>query len=115
VDLAKRPIENKRLFLALAIALGFWISSFMVKEVNFWLSMGLAATTLTILSVLWAGLPLTRKDFTWRAIVIGVVSAVIADSSTPETTICGATPAPRNMACRAGDAEARMNRTVLIR
>ena len=77
MDLVKRTIKDKQAYVALAVALGFWISSFMVKQVNFWLSMGCAAVTLTILSMLLAGIPLTKKDFTWRAVVIGIVSAVV--------------------------------------
>jgi len=68
---------DRHLYIALAIAVCFWINSFLLKTLNFWLSMSLAAVTLTILSVLWVGLPYRRRDFTLRSVALGVGSAVV--------------------------------------
>jgi membrane protease YdiL (CAAX protease family) len=39
--------------------------------------MGCAAITLTIISILWGGLPIKKEDFTVRSISLGVGSAVV--------------------------------------
>ena len=77
VSVAKRSIADKHAYIALAVALCFWISSFMVQAFNFWLSMGVAAITLTILSVVWVGAPYKKEEFTVRSIVLGAGSAVV--------------------------------------
>lgn len=59
----------------LLLAAGFWVINFAWKPLNFWLSMSIAVTVLTLLSVRVAGWPLKRADWSWRAIRTGILSA----------------------------------------
>jgi hypothetical protein len=49
--------------------------TFSLKLLNFWLSMAIAVTALTILAIRFGGIPFSRQDWTWRAIFSGIASA----------------------------------------
>ncbi len=70
-----RRIKDRHAFTTIALAIVFWYLTFSVQLFNFWLSMGLAATTLSILAIIWGGLPYKREQLNLRTIVIGVGSA----------------------------------------
>ncbi|SHL02647.1 CPBP family intramembrane glutamic endopeptidase [Desulforamulus aeronauticus] len=70
-----RRIKDRHVFMTIALAIVFWYLTFSVQLFNFWLSMGLAATTLSILAIRWGGFPYKREQLNFRAIVIGVGSA----------------------------------------
>ncbi|MCL2332842.1 MAG: CPBP family intramembrane metalloprotease [Actinomycetia bacterium] len=70
-------IQDRHLAIALAVAVAFWINSFLLRTLNFWLSMSLAAVTLTTLSVLWVGAPYKKSDLRLRSVVLGIGSAVV--------------------------------------
>lgn len=64
-----------QILLTVLIAVIFWYLTFRVKMLNFWLSMSIAVTILTILSFYFAGMPLNNKDITVRNFILGIVSA----------------------------------------
>lgn len=70
-------IKSTHVYITVALAVVFWYVTFSLKLFNFWLSMGIAATTLSVLAIYWGGFPFKRKDFTLRTVVIGVGSAVL--------------------------------------
>ena len=63
------------LLFSLLLAALFWVVTFSLKLFNFWLSMSIAVTTLTILALRFGGLPWRRKDWNWRAIFSGIAAA----------------------------------------
>jgi membrane protease YdiL (CAAX protease family) len=77
IGLADHSIRDGYMYAALAMAICFWINSFLLKIVNFWLAMSIAAITLTVLSAMWVGRPYRKKDITARSVATGVISAVI--------------------------------------
>ena len=63
------------LLFSLLLAALFWVVTFSLKLFNFWLSMSIAVTTLTILALRFGGMPWRRKDWNWRAIFSGIAAA----------------------------------------
>lgn len=61
----------------LALAAFFWWVNFGLHWVNFWIGMGTAASVLALLSFWFAGVPMKRTEWTGRAVLIGLVSAVL--------------------------------------
>ena len=61
----------------LALAAFFWWVNFGLHWVNFWIGMGTAASTLALLSFWFAGVPMDRTEWTWRAVRIGLISAAL--------------------------------------
>lgn len=72
-----KKIKDFQVIITLILALFFWYLTFSVQLLNFWLSMSIAATTLSVLAIFWGGFPLRKVDITWRGLFIGVASAVI--------------------------------------
>lgn len=72
-----RTIKTGQVIFTVVLAAFFWYLTFSVQMFNFWLSMGVAATTLSILAIVWGGFPYRRADFNLRAIFIGVGSALL--------------------------------------
>lgn len=72
-----RKIDSRAAIFTILLALVFWYLTFSVKLLNFWLSMSIAATTLTVLAFWFGGLPFKREELTGRAIAIGVGSAAV--------------------------------------
>ncbi|AQS58910.1 CPBP family intramembrane glutamic endopeptidase [Desulforamulus ferrireducens] len=70
-------IRNGHILITIALAVVFWYITFSAKLFNFWLSMGVAATTLAILAIIWGGFPYHREQLNLRCIVIGVGSALL--------------------------------------
>lgn len=70
-------IKDIHIFITLALAMVFWYLTFSVQLFNFWLSMGVAATTLGILAISWGGFPYRKEQFNLRTIVLGVGSAIL--------------------------------------
>ncbi|MBZ4652933.1 MAG: hypothetical protein JG781_271 [Peptococcaceae bacterium] len=72
-----RKIDDRIALFSILLAALFWYLTFSVQLVNFWLSMSLAAAILTLLAIRFGGLPFTREEFTLRAVLIGLGSAVL--------------------------------------
>ncbi|HHV64076.1 MAG TPA: CPBP family intramembrane metalloprotease [Peptococcaceae bacterium] len=72
-----KKIKDSQVIITLTLALIFWYLTFSVQLLNFWLSMSIAATTLSILAIFWGGLPFRKEDITLRGLFIGVASAII--------------------------------------
>ncbi len=70
-------IKDWQAAFTIALAVVFWYLTFSVKLLNFWLSMSIAATVLTVLSSVFAGFQLKRADVTPGNFVRGVVSAAV--------------------------------------
>ncbi|KJS22069.1 MAG: hypothetical protein VR72_07915 [Clostridiaceae bacterium BRH_c20a] len=70
-------IKTFSIVITIVLAIVFWYLTFSVKLLNFWLSMSIAATTLSILAIYWGGNPFNSKDLNIRTIIIGVGSAII--------------------------------------
>lgn len=68
--------KNRHVLFTIVLAFVFWYITFVAKWMNFWLSMSIATTTLTILSTYFGGVSL-RKDVNLRNFVLGVVSAAV--------------------------------------
>lgn len=72
-----RRISDGAALFTLILAAIFWYVTFALQLLNFWLSMAIAASTLTLLALFFGGKPFKKRDFNLRAVIIGVVSAVI--------------------------------------
>lgn len=72
----KMPTDKTALF-TIVLAFIFWYITFGLKLFNFWLSMSIAATILTLLSFKFAGVPLSKKEFNLRNVMIGIGSAIV--------------------------------------
>lgn len=72
-----KRIKSWQALLTLLLALFFWYLSFRVKLLNFWVSMSMAVTVLTALSVFFAGVPLKKGDVTVRSFAGGVLAAAV--------------------------------------
>jgi len=70
-----RKIKDIHVLITITLAIIFWYLTFSVQLLNFWLSMGVAATTLSILAMWWGGFPYKREQLNTRTLVIGVGSA----------------------------------------
>ncbi|MEI3478862.1 MAG: hypothetical protein V8Q84_06805 [Bilophila sp.] len=60
-------------YRTLALAAFFWWVNFGLHWVNFSIGMGTAASTLALLSFWFAGVPMDRTEWTWRAVRIGLI------------------------------------------
>ena len=63
--------------LALSLALAFWYLTFVLKPLNFWLSMSLAVTTLTGFAFACGGVKIRRAEWTRRNFLLGAAAAAI--------------------------------------
>lgn len=63
------------LIATLLLAAVFWFITFSLQWLNFWLSMCIAVTILTAVALRLGGLPFSRRDWTFRAVCTGIVSA----------------------------------------
>ena len=70
-----RVPADRQAYITIALAFVFWYLTFSVKLLNFWLSMSIAATILTVLSVYFSGFVLHRQDITIKNVLIGIVTA----------------------------------------
>jgi len=70
-------IKTFSIVITIALAIVFWYLTFSVQLLNFWLSMSIAAITLSLLAIYWGGNPFNCKDLNIRTIIIGVGSAII--------------------------------------
>lgn len=70
-------IDSSRVLITVGLSIIFWFFTFGLKLLNFWVSMSIAATTLTCLSIYFSGLPIKRNEFTWRNALIGIGSAIV--------------------------------------
>lgn len=73
----KTKIKDIYTVITLALAIVFWYLTFSVQILNFWLSMSIAAITLSIFAIYWGGNPFSAKDLNIRTLIIGVGSAII--------------------------------------
>ena len=65
----------KSLWASLLLAAIFWVMTFSLKLLNFWLSMCIAVTTLTTLAIRLDGLPIRRVDWRLRSVISGLFAA----------------------------------------
>lgn len=72
-----RKISDGAALFTVVLAVIFWYVTFSLKLLNFWLSMAIAASILSILAINLGGWPFKKRDFNVRAVVIGIVSALI--------------------------------------
>lgn len=73
----RKKIKNKEVAFTLVLAVIFWYITFAKEYFNFWLSMGVAVTILSTLSIYYGGNPFRRKELNTRSIFIGVSSAIV--------------------------------------
>ena len=66
---------NRQVLFTIVLAFIFWYLTFGVKLLNFWLSMSIAASILTLLSVRFTGFILKGKDFTVKNLLLGLITA----------------------------------------
>lgn len=66
---------NRQVLFTIVLAFIFWYLTFGVKLLNFWLSMSIAASILTLLSVRFTGLILKGKDITVKNLLLGLITA----------------------------------------
>lgn len=69
--------SDRQVYLTIILAFVFWYLTFAVKLLNFWLSMSIAATILTVLSIEFTGVVLRKQEVNMKNILIGIVSAGI--------------------------------------
>lgn len=69
--------SDRQVYLTIILAFVFWYLTFAVKLLNFWLSMSIAATILTALSIKFTGFVLRKQEVNVKNILIGIVSAGI--------------------------------------
>jgi len=69
--------SDRQVYLTIILAFVFWYLTFAVKLLNFWLSMSIAATILTVLSIKFTGFVLRKQEVNVKNILIGIVSAGI--------------------------------------
>lgn len=65
----------RALFCTLLLAAAFWHITFALQWLNFWLSMSIAVSVLTAISVWLGGIPVSRRNWTWRSFFSGVAAA----------------------------------------
>lgn len=61
---------------SLILAAIFWFVNFALKLYNFWFSMSAAVLVLTAFALYYGGIPFRRRDWSKRAILSGLASAV---------------------------------------
>ncbi|MDR3562589.1 MAG: type II CAAX endopeptidase family protein [Negativicutes bacterium] len=66
---------TSQIVFSIALAFAFWYFTFGLKLLNFWLSMSLAVTTLTLLGFAFGGFPLRRSDITAANFLRGAAAA----------------------------------------
>ena len=66
---------NQQVLFTIVLTFIFWYLTFGVKLLNFWLSMSIAASILTLLSVRFTGLILKGKDITVKNLLLGLITA----------------------------------------
>lgn len=66
---------DKQVLFTIVLAFIFWYLTFAVKLLNFWLSMSIAAVTLTTLATHFSGFVLRKPDITVKNLMIGIISA----------------------------------------
>jgi len=70
-------IQKKHALFTIVLAIIFWYITFGLKLINFWYSMGIAASILATLAVIFNGKPFKREEINVRNITVGIVSAII--------------------------------------
>ncbi|MDN5323857.1 MAG: protease family protein [Clostridia bacterium] len=70
-------IKDIYVLFTIILAAIFWYLTFAAQIINFWLSMTIAASTLSILAIYWGGFPFSKSDINLRSIIIGISSAII--------------------------------------
>lgn len=75
--ITNKKSNNRIVFITILLAAIFWYITFGIKLLNFWLSMSIAVTILTIFAITFGGNPFKKKDLTLRTFIMGVGSAVI--------------------------------------
>ena len=63
------------LIASLVLATFFWFMTFSLKLLNFWLSMSIAVSILTVWALRFGGVPWRKQDWNWRAIFSGIAAA----------------------------------------
>lgn len=76
-DRSPRLLDSRAAALTIALAAVFWYLTFAAQLLNFWLSMSIAATTLSLLAIYFGGIPFRREEWNLRAVLLGVGSAVV--------------------------------------
>jgi uncharacterized protein len=66
-----------KMLLCVCLAFVFWYLTFGLKLLNFWLSMSLAVTVLTLLAFFFGGIPLRRSEITVANFLRGVFAAAV--------------------------------------
>ena len=61
--------------MSLVLAALFWYCTFALKLLNFWVSMSIAVSVLTLISIRFGGVPVTRKDWNRHSIFSGIAAA----------------------------------------
>jgi len=72
-----KEIADKAALFTIFLACIFWFIIFRLQLFNFWYSMAVAATILASLAVIFGGKPFKKREINIRAVIIGVLSAVI--------------------------------------
>jgi hypothetical protein len=75
--MTRHKIKSTSAIFTILLAAVFWYLTFAVKLLNFWLSMSIAATTLSLLAIAFGGIPFQKSEINLRAVVIGICSALI--------------------------------------
>ncbi|WP_312336190.1 CPBP family intramembrane glutamic endopeptidase [Anaerospora hongkongensis] len=70
----KIPVD-RQVYITILLAFVFWYLTFSAKLLNFWLSMSMAASVLTALSVYFAGFVVRKQEVNVKNVLIGIVSA----------------------------------------
>ncbi|MEW6662368.1 MAG: CPBP family intramembrane glutamic endopeptidase [Bacillota bacterium] len=73
----RQKINDNIAIFTILLAVLFWYLTFSVQLLNFWLSTGIAATTLSLLAVVFGGMPFRLKEVTPRAFAVGTCSAAL--------------------------------------
>lgn len=73
----EKKINNNVAIFTIILAVIFWFIIFRLELFNFWYSMSVAATTLAVLAIIFLGKPFSKKEINFRAVIIGITSAVV--------------------------------------
>lgn len=69
--------DNRQVLFAVALAFVFWYLIFSAKWMNFWLSMSIAVSILTGLTVYFGGVAFRKREITFPNILLGIGAAVV--------------------------------------
>lgn len=71
----RRVPVDRQVYITILLAFVFWYLTFTAKVLNFWLSMSIAASVLTALSIYFAGFVVRSQEINFKNVLIGIVSA----------------------------------------